>query len=448
VGGKTSTHLSGCHGRGVAADMERSPPRRALPLTYMALVGVLLAAAAVRLAWVGLSKWQPLPDDDAFRYDWFARNLAAGHGFIHLNGEPTAFWPPGYPFLLAALYKLLGTNALWGQLLNAGLGVGVVALTYLVGRRALSQRSALLAAALVAFFPSLVLFTGVTLSETAFTFFVLLILWILLQEQERRRPHLPSLALVGIVAGYAALIRGQALLLPVIAIPFWWVASRNWRYTALRFAAVAAFTVLTVAPWTIRNALQMNAFVPISTNVGVDLWIGHHDGASGRNELADELVYSHPDLDSVSREVVVNNEGFRRAFEFALQQPLTELQLLARKLFYLYYHDEEGLRWNEGHGGQPWLSATVRSTLRALSDGYYYLVMALALAGSLLLGRRLRRPGLLLAMATIVYWTAIHLVFCANPRFHAPVMPLVCLFAAVALEWLLLQPAPSTSRPP
>jgi hypothetical protein len=190
----------------------------------------------------------------------------------------------------------------------------------------------------------------------------------------------------------------------------------------------------------------MNAFVPISTNAGVDLWIGNHNGASGRGQFADELVYSRPDLDSVTREVVVNNEGVRRAFEFALQQPLTELQLLPRKLFYLYYHDEEGLRWNEGHGGQPWINPTVRSTLRVLSNGYYYLVMALALAGSVLLRHRLRRPGLLLAMSTIILWTAIHLVFFGDPRFHAPIMPLVCLFAAGTLEWFWLGPAPSIGR--
>ncbi len=71
-----------------AVDASSTPPLRehALWLTI-----ILAIAFALRLAWVIFTDWQPLPDDDAFRYDFAARALANGEGYIHLNGAATAF---------------------------------------------------------------------------------------------------------------------------------------------------------------------------------------------------------------------------------------------------------------------------------------------------------------------------------------------------------------------
>ncbi|HWQ29131.1 MAG TPA: glycosyltransferase family 39 protein [Dehalococcoidia bacterium] len=420
--------------RTLAGAVPRRRWREALSASTLALAAVVTLAVALRLVWIAYSDWRPLPDDDAFRYDWFARNLAEGTGFVHLNGKPTAFWPPGYPLLVAPFYFLFGPDPLWAQLLNTALAGGAVALTFALARRAFGDRAGLLAAGIVALFPSLILFTGLTLSETAFTFFALLGLWLLIAEGGRGRIGLRELALAGAVIGFATLIRGQALLLPLVALPFWQMASGDWRAALRRLAVAGSCAAVVVVPWTIRNAIQMNAFVPISTNAGVDLWIGNHDGASGRGQMADALIYSRPDLDSVAGEVAVNAEGFRRAVRFALEQPLTELQLLPRKLFYLYYHDEEGLRWNDGHGGQPWMDPNVWRALRWLSNAYYYAVLALFAVGLAFAWRRLRTPALALVASTIVYWTAIHLVFFGDPRFHAPAMPLFAIFAAVPLD--------------
>ena len=136
-----------------------------------------------------------------------------------------------------------------------------------------------------------------------------------------------------------------------------------------------------------------------------------------------------------------NNEGFRKGLKFAATHPAQELVLPFKKLFWLYYNDEEGLRWNEGHGGQDFLPGPVREALLALSNVYYFAVLGLLLLG---VGRwfSLREPGRVLLMSLVVYWTLIHLAFFGNPRFHAPVLPLVALLAALA--WL---PAPRLERP-
>lgn len=395
---------------------------------------ILASAFALRLAWVIFTDWQPLPDDDAFRYDFAARALVNGEGYIHLNGAATAFWPPGYPLLLAMVYWLFGQEIIVAQLLNVALSTATVALIYLIGRRTLGTAPAIVGAAIVAGFPSLIFFTGVTLSEVAFTFLALLGIYLLVLEAQSGGRDTLLLVTAGLVLGLATLTRGQALLLPIVVIPFWLLTGIDRRGVALRLAAVGLGIGLIVGPWTIRNAIELDAPVFISTNAGVDFWIGHHEGAAGNFGATggDELVFSHPELNTTEREVRINTEGFREGLEFAVTHPGQELALPFQKLFWLYYNDEEGLRWNDGHGAQTFMSSDLREALLALSNVYYF-----AMLGFVALGARLwlskREPGRVLLISLVAYWTLVHMAFFADPRFHAPIMPVAALLAAPAL---------------
>lgn len=439
-------------------DAARSDPLRLLIArtrlalaTQAGLLTVILAfALAARLIWVFYTDWQPLPDDDAFRYDFAARALADGRGYVHLDGSPTAFWPPGYPLLLATVYTVFGESVRAAQLLNVALGTATVALVYLIGRRTFGATTGLIAAAIVAAFPSLVFFTGVTLSEIAFTFLALLAVWLLLRESQSAPAgdpsagsgqSLPLLLAGGIVLGFAALVRGQALVLPFVLVPFWLLSTGRWPLVGRKLVAVLLGVGLIVAPWTVRNAIELDAPVLISTNAGVDFWIGHHEGTEGAFAGRDELVFRHPELTNTEREVRINSEGVREGLSYAVRHPATELVLPFRKLFWLYYSDEEGLDWNEGHGGQPFLGAWLRDALLTLSNVYYFAVLSLAVLGLPLWASR-RDAGRVLLISLIAYWTLVHLVFFGNPRFHAPIMPLAALLAALPLAALLAGRSP------
>jgi 4-amino-4-deoxy-L-arabinose transferase-like glycosyltransferase len=440
------------------------------------LLAVILSfALSARLLWVFVTGWEPTPDDDAFRYDFAARALADGRGYVHLDGTPTAFWPPGYPLLLSAAYVLFGETVRAAQLVNVALGTATVALVYLIGRRTLGPAAALIAASIVAAFPSLIFFTGVTLSEIAFTFLALLGVYLLLVEAQTHtvgarvtgsysrglKPaasardgeaagfipqitnifppalNLRLLLAAGLVLGLASLVRGQALLLPLVLVPFWLRSGVAWRLVGRRLVAVALGLGLIVAPWTVRNAIEMDAPVLIATNAGVDFWIGHHDNATGDFGAfgSSELVYRYPELTPTEREVRVNTDGFREGLTYAVTHPAQELALPFKKLFYLYYNDEEGLKWNEGHGGQRFLAGPVREALLSLSNVYYFAVLGLVVLGIPLWASR-RDPGRLLLISLLAYWTLIHLVFFADPRFHAPILPIAALLAALPLATL------------
>jgi hypothetical protein len=103
------------------------PATRGCALTLAAIVAV---AFVLRIGWVAWADFQPTIKDDAGRYDFLARSLVSGGGYVNPNGATTMFWPPGYPFVLTAVYWLApappeGTAA---RVLNAVCGAASVAL--------------------------------------------------------------------------------------------------------------------------------------------------------------------------------------------------------------------------------------------------------------------------------------------------------------------------------
>ncbi len=67
-----------------------------------------------------------------------------------------------------------------------------------------------------------------------------------------------------------------------------------------------------------------------------------------------------------------------------------------------------------------------------LSNTYY-----LAVLGFFALGIRrwfsLRDPGRVLLISVVGYFTLVHVIFFGDPRFHAPIMPVVAMLAAVPI---------------
>jgi 4-amino-4-deoxy-L-arabinose transferase-like glycosyltransferase len=456
---------------------------------HIALTAIVLLAFALRIAWISYADYQPTLSDDAGRYDFVGRSLAEGGGYNNPNGNTTMFWPPGYPFLLTAVYKLwpeaaFGDHEVTAALaLNAAAGALTCIFIYALARRITirafslpaSHLAPLTAAGLYALLPSAIFLAGTTLTETWFTFLLMLALWLLVVAEERA--SWPLRIAAAITIGYASLVRGPALLLPLVAIPFWYaashvhsqrtssglqrglsaralpkedehVSSHAMPFVAQRLLAVTAIAAACILPWTIRNYTESNAVVAIASNSGVDFYIGHSPGADGRGRIVDELVFRYPDLPPAEAEAEVSNDGFREGMEYALKHPAREIELSLRKIFFLYWHDHEALAWTDAHGERDVMPDRVRDALAAISDLYYRLLMAAAITGiALWLTRRAWRkdPVGVLLLSVVAYWTLIHIAFFADPRFHAPIMPIMCIFAATAFAFLQQRRTPDLS---
>jgi hypothetical protein len=391
--------------------------------------GLALVGLAARLAWIAYADFTPTFRDDAGAYHVLGQALAAGGGYKNLDGTPMLFWPPGYPFLLGGIYKAFDGSLNAALAANAIFGALAVALTYAIGRRAFDARVAAIGALLFAVYPGSIFLANTTLTEVTFTLLLMLVLWLFVESYARNDWRL--LVPAGLIIGYAALVRGHALLLPLVAVPFWFAATSNARGAALRAAGVLALAAIVVAPWTVRNYRAVGEPVLIASSMGPDLFIGHSERADGRFFAADEL-FVYPELPQDELQARINRDGTREAIEYALRHPLREVELAFRKVYYLYYSDHDTLLWNDGHGEHRFLSNSTRNALSGIADLYYWGLLALAaLAFSSMLSPS--RPARLLLVSVVVYWTLLHVAFFGEPRFHAPIMPIVCLWAGAGV---------------
>jgi 4-amino-4-deoxy-L-arabinose transferase-like glycosyltransferase len=187
--------------------------------------------------------------------------------FLFQNGTaiPTAEKPPLYPAVLA-IPGALGLDTVQAQrVVSCLMGAAAVVLIGLLARRVAGDRVAVIAAAIAAVYPPLVMLDASLRSESLYA--PLIALCLLLAYALRDRPTLARGVALGAVIGLAALTRSEALgLLILLGVPLVLLLPRNNR---LRPAlAVVAGCAVIVAPWLARNWIVFDRPAAISTNEG------------------------------------------------------------------------------------------------------------------------------------------------------------------------------------
>jgi hypothetical protein len=226
----------------------------------------------------------------------------------------------------------------------------------------------------------------------------------------------------------------------------WSLGSRargNLKHAALPALALIAAFALVIAPWTIRNAIELDRFVPVSTGGGKALFIGTYLPGDGdhygtkralfygfhpSSELPPEqvnLLPMTPFLDAVAgqrpeldRDAALGAEGRENLERAVSEQPLDLLAMMGRKVWRM---------WRSGSG--PDMDGVAPEALHAA-------LCLLGLAGLALLASRRRREALALGLLAVGI-TAIGAVLLASTRRNLILMPLVISLAGVAVAWLL-----------
>jgi 4-amino-4-deoxy-L-arabinose transferase-like glycosyltransferase len=401
--------------------------------TWVALL--LGLALALRVVWAFQVECDPRTywRWDMTVYDFQASAFSDGYQYVDFNGDPTAHWPPGYSLALTPIYRLTGNSLLSARLANAVCGSLTVVLVYLLGAKVFGRTAGLIGAGLLAVLPNQIVFTSLVLTETFFTLLFVLILLLTAQALlSRKEPRLRQIALIGALIGAAALVRGEALLLLAVIPLVVWARRCSWRSLLARSTALVLAAAVVVAPWTIRNAIQMKAPILISTSATEAFWVAHHEGANGK--IADFTVADrYKNVLNPKKEVETSNEALREALSFIRHNPAQELTLIPRRFSALYREDDSGTEWLQKPAT---LSFSSGRHLEEVSNLGYWGVMALAAVGlPAWLSRRDRRKGLLVAVAAA--WTLLFIVvFFGDSRFHFPLMPIFCLWAgASATAW-------------
>jgi 4-amino-4-deoxy-L-arabinose transferase-like glycosyltransferase len=257
-------------------------------------VSIVLLALAARL----LALWFVLT---RFPHNWLysrgielgtlAHSLVAGQGLSSPFGGstgPTALLAPGYPALISVFFRIFGsftfTAAIAVILMQLLFSVMTVLLIMMVAQRCLDSRTADLAGMFWAVSLPLLWMPEIFWETCLST--LLLVGMIALALRCERKPSRSLWALMGAYCGLAALVN-PALLMALLGLLAWaaWQTRKTLRYSPL-LSLLALLLVF--APWPIRNARALGAFIPLRSTVGLELWMGNRSGATG---FLDESVF-------------------------------------------------------------------------------------------------------------------------------------------------------------
>lgn len=418
------------------------------------LIALFLLAFVIRL----LVVLEVHPDprdgryDDTVWYDTTARHLAAGNGYVFdptvwVNADgariypdeddltPTALWPPGYPITLAAIYKVTDNSVAAGRFANVVFGSLTVALVFLIARKLFDLRAAVLGALGLALMPSHVLFTTILLSETYFGFLLALTLavavYFVLDREKPDRVTLAATGVLGVLIAATGYVRGEFLAFGAVMALI--IALRFRRQAPAALLALALGAALLVVPWTLRNRSSMGEAIVGTTGSGRVAYQAHNPSADGGGseglEAVIELERPFQGLPRDEIELKSNEEGLKKAREWARDHKLRELQLVGLRMWQLFRRDDAGVVWLQSN--KPWFGEENAAKLIVYSTFWFWMLAALMLAA---LPRWWRwRDARQWAALSIVpfYMLMFGVLFIGDPRYHYALYIPMSVFAGV-----------------
>jgi len=395
------------------------------------VVVILMTAFIIRLSWVIFSPALPVSDFQTFHT--LALRLAHGLGYVTAAGKPTAFRPPGYPFFISLIYRITGDSLFAAKVSNAVLSTLTCLFTYILADRVFGKKIAMIAALVIGFLPSHILYTSLLATENLFTPVLLASsVCFLMYLQDNRNIYL---LLSGVLLGISSLVRPTSLLLPGT-----WFIFMLWKKYSLKrslavITALSAMIVVTMSPWIIRNAIVMKAFIPVATEGGVGFFCGYNEKADGHYDpYARRLVDKIGDERGLN-EVERDKLAYKLAFEFIRRHPYKVILLAPLNIFHLFRDDVSGVVWNFANTTRP-LPKILWYVLVGISQLYYTIMMIIA-AISFFHWRVFPKNGWYsLLLANLAHRIGFHLFFVGDDRYHHSIMPIIAIFAAVGFVWI------------
>jgi 4-amino-4-deoxy-L-arabinose transferase-like glycosyltransferase len=305
----------------------------------------------------------------------------------------------------------------------------------LVAVELFGETVALIALAIAAVYPVMIELSGTIYSENLLIPLMLAAIWAALRAHRSERPY-RWIAGAGFLGGLATLTHQNGAVIVLALLPAAWAIRRELAAPAL----LLAVTVLTIVPWTIRNAVELHHFVPVSDETGLTL-AGTYNATSAHNpRIPYEWKYykAIPSDAALYREAprltepVLSSKLEHRAFHYVEHHPLSLIEAA--------YHNTRRLL--ELEGSFAWRTSAydigISGGTAKVGVASFYLLVLLALIGAFT--KLARRAPWWLWATPVLLFVSVVLVNAETPRFRAPIDPFLILLAscalATAVPWL------------
>ena len=417
---------------------------RALPLALLLVVSVVMRLGVA--FYLGDEVPPPVNAPDDTSYSYLAERWADGYGFSFDRpwypfgkpaGYPTAHWSFLYTLYVGSIYAVSGPHPLAARLVGAVLGgILLPLMSYRLTRHLFPEqdRVSLIAAACTTFYAFFILYAARLVTET---FFVVGVLWVLERGLALAgRPITGRAVTLGLALGITTLLRQS--ILPWAVVLFVWllwtgVCTKRFRRMLSALAIAGLLLVLTILPFTSRNYVVYDDFLLLNSNAGYAMYSAQHPMHGTSFQEFTAAPFPQELYEQNLNEPQLDRELMRRGIGYVLDDPGRYLMLSlsrVRDYFEFWPTSDTTLLYNVGR---------VVSFGLFLPFMIYGLWLAIRRSGPLRTAadwKRFSITPLALILLFIGFYSLLHILTWAMPRYRLPVDAVALPFTALALREL------------
>lgn len=327
---------------------------------------------------------------------------------------PTASIEPGYPLLLASVFKITGPSTGAVFFLNSIFALlGAWAVWKLTAEN-WGEKQALLAALIWSLYPYYVYYSAYAMTDMIHISLLPLIILLTIRSSSNTGAGFLS----GLATGILFLIRSTAIFLVPIQL-IWLSVKRKWR-TALM---LTAGFILCCIPWVARNQLVLGSPVLMPSKGSLNLWMRNNpsllaiEGITIPGFIEDRIrrsdLLEYPVMDGFDTELDRSRLLMDRAKEFIFANPLLFSYLTVMRF---------------GMFLSP-IGGTIENPIAKLAGLLIYLPILIIAAAEAF--RRRRDGRVILLISVFVLYLALHSLAHGGVRYRLPVDTVLIILASL-----------------
>ncbi|MGB3478527.1 MAG: glycosyltransferase family 39 protein [bacterium] len=404
-------------------------------LTALIIFILALGVRFINLETIKDNPFFNYPIMDEKYHDQWAQEIAQGNLF----GRVPYYRAPAYPYFLGLVYKLFGHSYYIPRLIGIIIGALSCMLIFLTGKEIFSYKIGALAGLLACFYSMFLYFDAMLLTVYLEIFFCVLALFLLIKSLKKRNDI--QLILAGLFFGLASITRPTFLLCVLVFASYLYVISRKDKFKErLRrvFLLIIGVTPSILTVMIINSTIGKDS-VPLAWNGGINFYLGNNQAANGWSATSpeidktwlggykDAIIIAELDMNRKLRFSEVSNYWFRRGFQYIFSRPINWFVLILKKAYLLV----NAYEFPNNQSIKTYQSFSPLLRIPLLNFG---IVTALAIIGFIFAPKQKTTKAALLFLLT---YSLTIILFFVPARYRMPLIPLLLIFAAYAIFWIV-----------
>lgn len=365
--------------------------------------------------------------DSKIYFDWANKMFTSGDWV----GDKIFFMSPGYPYFLAFLFQLFGSSILAIRIVQVIISSITIFIIYKSAENIFGQSSAIISAFVAASYDIFIFYSGAVLGETIQVLIISVICFTLSRHENSESVN--RWFKIGIMIGIAALFRANILLAGAGLLIYLVLLLRKNNTSnfkpALFLIIGIAIPVLIV---TARNYFVGKDLVMISSNGGINFYIGNNENALGVyvNPKGFEIFNDMPGekyAQKISGQKLMPSEvssyWYNQGLAFIVSKPIDASILMFKKILFYFGGDENPQSTNVNI---DFFRENYSNVLKLPLINFQIILLS-AITGIYFASRNKKKIWYLISMLFAIIISTI--IFFVIGRFRLVAMPIFIIFS-------------------